>query len=82
MRPHHRTLNRQQVHHSVSRFLQEHLPLRHYKRSVTVTTLSGPGLFTPPMEIGGDRSRVGPASGTVTVGVPAHALVVLALSRS
>jgi putative transposase len=39
MRPHHRTLNRQQVHHSASRFLQEHLPLRHYKRSVTVTTL-------------------------------------------
>jgi hypothetical protein len=50
--------------------------------SGTVATLSGPVLFTPLTEIGGDRSRVGPASGTVTVGVPAHALVVLALSRS
>src|SRR5512135_1641152 len=39
MRPHHRTLNRQQVPRSASRFLQEHLPLRDYKRSVTVTTL-------------------------------------------
>src|SRR5512135_386124 len=39
MRPHHRTLHRQQVPRSASRFLQEHLPLRAYKRSVTVTTL-------------------------------------------
>jgi hypothetical protein len=50
--------------------------------SGTAATLSGPVLFTPLTEIGGDRSRVGPASGMVTVGVPAHALVVLALSRS
>ena len=39
MRPHHRTLNRHQVHRSASRYLQEHLPLRDYKRSVTITTL-------------------------------------------
>src|SRR5512135_1713720 len=39
MRPHHRTLNRQQVHRSASRFLQERLPLRDYKRSVTIATL-------------------------------------------
>ena len=39
MRPHHRTLNRQQVHRSASRFLQDHLPLHDYKRSVTVGTL-------------------------------------------
>src|SRR5512143_311237 len=39
MRPHHRTLNRHQVHRSASRYLQDHLPLRDYKRSVTVTAL-------------------------------------------
>src|SRR5512135_1564525 len=39
MRPHHRTLNRQQVHRSASRFLQERLPLRDSKRSVTIATL-------------------------------------------
>jgi putative transposase len=39
MRPHHRTLNRQQVHQSASRFLQEHVPLRPYKRKVSPTTL-------------------------------------------
>jgi hypothetical protein len=48
----------------------------------TATTLSGPVLYTPMTEIGGDRSRLGPATGTVMVGVPAHALVILALSRS
>lgn len=35
MRPHHRTLNRQQVHRSTATFLQKHLPLCDYKRSVT-----------------------------------------------
>jgi hypothetical protein len=39
MRPHHRTLNRQQVHRSASRFLQEHLPQHDYKRSVTIKML-------------------------------------------
>jgi hypothetical protein len=39
MRPHHRTLNRQQVHRSAAHFLQDHLPLRDYKRSATVATL-------------------------------------------
>jgi hypothetical protein len=39
MRPPHRTLHRQQVHRSASRFLQDHLPLHDYKRSVTVSML-------------------------------------------
>jgi len=39
MRPPHRTLNRQQVHRSASRFLQDHLPLHDYKRSVTAAML-------------------------------------------
>jgi putative transposase len=39
MRPHHRTLNRHQVHRSASRYLRDHLPLRDPKRSVTLTTL-------------------------------------------
>jgi Transposase DDE domain len=39
MRPHHRTLNRQQVHRSATRHLQEHLPFRDYKRKVTAPTL-------------------------------------------
>ncbi len=39
MRPHHRTLNSHQVHRSASRYLQEHLPLRDYQRSVTIRTL-------------------------------------------
>jgi hypothetical protein len=39
MRSHHRTLNRQQVHRSATRHLQEHLPLRDYKRKVTAPTL-------------------------------------------
>src|SRR6516225_7607145 len=39
MRPPHRTLNRQQVHRSASRLLQEHLPLRDSKRSVTAGML-------------------------------------------
>lgn len=39
MRPHHRTLNRQQVHRSATRHLQEHVPLRDYKRKVTPVTL-------------------------------------------
>jgi putative transposase len=39
MRPPHRTLHRQQVHRSASRFLQDHLPLHDYKRSVTAEML-------------------------------------------
>lgn len=39
MRPPYRTLNRQQVHRPASRFLQDHLPLRDYKRSVTTGML-------------------------------------------
>jgi putative transposase len=39
MRPHHRTLNSHQVHRSASRHLQEHLPLRDFKRSVTLKML-------------------------------------------
>ena len=39
MRPHHRTLNRQQVHRSATRYLQEHVPLRDYKRKVSAPTL-------------------------------------------
>jgi hypothetical protein len=39
MRPHHRTLNSHQVHRSASRYLQEHLPLRDFKRSVTIKML-------------------------------------------
>ncbi len=39
MRPHHRTLNRQQVHRSATRYLQEHVPLCDYKRKVSAPTL-------------------------------------------
>jgi putative transposase len=39
MRPPHRTLNRRQVHRSATRHLQEHIPLRDYKRTVTAPTL-------------------------------------------
>jgi putative transposase len=39
MRPHHRTLNSHQVHRSAARYLQEHLPLRDFKRSVAIKTL-------------------------------------------
>src|SRR5947209_7109355 len=39
MRPHHRTLNRQQVHRSATRHLQTHVPLCDYKRKVTAPTL-------------------------------------------
>jgi hypothetical protein len=39
MRPHHRTLSSHQVHRSASRYLQGHLPLRDFKRSVTIKTL-------------------------------------------
>ena len=39
MRPHHRTLNRHQVHRSTTRHLQEHIPLRDYKRKVSAPTL-------------------------------------------
>ncbi len=39
MRPHHRTLNRHQVHRSATRHLQEHVPLRDYKRKVSAPTL-------------------------------------------
>lgn len=45
MRPHHRTLNRQQVHRSATRHLQEYIPLRDYKRKVTVPTLWAVLLF-------------------------------------
>jgi hypothetical protein len=39
MRPQHRTLNRRQVHRSATKYLQEHVPLRDYKRKVTVPAL-------------------------------------------
>lgn len=39
MRPHHRTLDRHQVHRCATRYLQQHVPLRDYKRKVTVPTL-------------------------------------------
>lgn len=39
MRPNHHTLNRRQVHRSAVRHLQEHLPLRDYKRKTTASTL-------------------------------------------
>jgi len=39
MRPPHRILNRQQVHRSATRSLQEHVPLPDYKRKVTASTL-------------------------------------------
>jgi hypothetical protein len=39
MRPHHRTLNRHQVHRSATRHLQGHVPLRDYKRKVSAPTL-------------------------------------------
>jgi Transposase DDE domain len=39
MRPHHHTLSRRHVHHSATRHLQEHVPLRDYKRKVTAQTL-------------------------------------------
>jgi hypothetical protein len=39
MRPHHRTLNRRQVHRSATRHLQQHVPLRDYKRKVTAPAL-------------------------------------------
>ena len=39
MRPHHRILRRQQVHRSVTKHLQQHIPLRDYKQKVTVRAL-------------------------------------------
>jgi hypothetical protein len=39
MRPHHRTLNRHQVHRSATRHLQQHVPLCDYKRKVSAETL-------------------------------------------
>jgi Transposase DDE domain len=39
MRPHHRTLNRRQVHQSATAFLQTHVPLRDYKRKVSARKL-------------------------------------------
>jgi putative transposase len=39
MRPHHRTLNRHQVHRSATRHLQQHVPLRDYQRKVSAPTL-------------------------------------------
>jgi Transposase DDE domain len=39
MRPHDHTLNRTQVHLSVSRYLQNYIPIRDYKRKVTARTL-------------------------------------------
>jgi hypothetical protein len=39
MRPHHHTLDRHQVHKSASTFLQDHIPLRDYKRKTTFQVL-------------------------------------------
>lgn len=39
MRPHHRTLNRHQVHRSATNHLRQHVPLGDYKRKVTASTL-------------------------------------------
>ena len=45
MRRHHRTLNRQRVHRSATRHLQEHVPLRDSKRKVSAQTLWAVLLF-------------------------------------
>ena len=45
MRPHHHTLHRRHVHHSATKYLQEHIPLRDSKRKVTVRTLWAVLLF-------------------------------------
>jgi hypothetical protein len=39
MRPPHHSLNRHQVHRSATRYLQQHVPLRDYKRKVTAPAL-------------------------------------------
>jgi Transposase DDE domain len=39
MRPHDHTLNRTQVHRSATRYLQDYVPIRDYKRKVTAQTL-------------------------------------------
>jgi Transposase DDE domain len=39
MRPHYHTLNRTQVHRSVTRYLQNYVPIRDYKRKVSARTL-------------------------------------------
>ena len=39
MRPHHRTLDRNQVHRSATNHLRQHVPLGDYKRKVTAPTL-------------------------------------------
>jgi hypothetical protein len=39
MRPHHRTVNRHQVHRCATKHLQQHVPLRDYKRKVTAPML-------------------------------------------
>ena len=39
MRPHHRTLNRRQVHRSATAYLQQHVPLRDSQRKVSASTL-------------------------------------------
>ena len=39
MRPHHRTLNRHQVHRAATNYLQAHVPLRDFQRKVTAPTL-------------------------------------------
>jgi Transposase DDE domain len=39
MRAHHRTLNRHHVHRSATKHLQEHVPLREFKRKVSAPTL-------------------------------------------
>jgi hypothetical protein len=39
MRPHHRNLDRRQVHRSATRYLQGHVPLCDYKRKVTAPAL-------------------------------------------
>ena len=45
MRPHHRTLDRQQVHRSTTKHLQNHVPLRDYKRKISVPPLWAVLLF-------------------------------------
>ena len=39
MRPHHRTLNRRQVHRSATAYLQQHVPLRDSHRKVSASIL-------------------------------------------
>jgi hypothetical protein len=61
MRPPHRTLNRQHVHRSAARFLQDHLPRRPSKRSVTAGMLWAVLLVTAA-EVLKFRSKAQPRS--------------------